>query len=85
MKGPYPARAEERPDVAEMGGIGGRAWVIALDPRLWPVRQGDMVVEPSTGAQWLVVTADLLANNASPDIDYVRVEAHMRTAGATIP
>jgi hypothetical protein len=59
--------------------------VLALDPAAWPLYQGDLVVEPSAGASWLVVTADLLTNNAAPDIDYVRVEAHARVGAATRP
>lgn len=85
MGGPWPGRAEEGPDVAEMGAAGGRTWVLAVDPAAWPLHQGDLVVEPSTGATWLVTTADLLTNNASPDIDYIRVEAHARTGASTRP
>lgn len=85
IRGPLPGRAEEGADVAEMGAEGGRTWVLAVDSSLWPIYQGDLVVEPPTGASWLVVTADLLSNNAAPDIDYVRVEAHMRKAGNTVP
>lgn len=68
-----------------MGATGGRTWVLALDPSAWPVVQGDLVVEPSTGASWLVVSADLLTNNAAPDIDYIRVEAHARAGVFTRP
>lgn len=68
-----------------MAATGGRAWVLALDPAAWPLYQGDLVVESSTGASWLVLTADLLTNNAAPDIDYVRVEAHARSGAATLP
>jgi hypothetical protein len=68
-----------------MAATGGRTWVLALDPAAWPLYQGDLVVEPSAGASWLVITADLLTNNAAPDIDYVRVEAHARVGAATRP
>lgn len=85
MAGPWAGRAEEEPDAAEMGATGGRTWVLALDPAAWPLTQGDLVAEPATGATWLVITADLLANNADPAIDYIRVEAHARTGTATRP
>lgn len=83
--GPWPGRAEEGADVAEMDATGGRTWVLAVDPAAWPVYQGDLIVEPSSGASWLVLTADLLTNNAASDIDYIRVEAHARTGAATRP
>lgn len=80
MAGPWPGRAEELPD-AEMGGVGGRTWVLALDPAAWPVQQGDMAVDPATSQEWLVTSADLLRNNADPSVDYIRVEAHARVGG----
>lgn len=85
VAGPWPGRAEEGADAAEMGATGGRTWVLALDPAAWPLTQGDQVVQPSTGAVWLVITADLITNNAADDIDYVRVEAHARVGAATRP
>lgn len=84
LQGPHPGRAAEGPDVPE-GQIEGRTWRIALDPRLWPVALGDLVVEPGTGAQWLVTSADLLTNNAAPEVDYIAVQAHLRTPAGTRP
>jgi hypothetical protein len=86
LEGPHPGRAEEQPDTV-MHGTGGRTWVIALDDRLWPVTQGDMIVDADSGVNWLVTSADLLRNNADPSVDYVRVEAHTlaSASGGTIP
>lgn len=80
-----PGRAVEGPDVAVMNATGGRTWVLALDPGLWPVHQGDLAGDADSGEEWLITTADLLTNNAAPDIDYIRVEAHGRAAAATRP
>lgn len=84
LQGPHPGRAAEGPDVPE-GQPQGRTWRIALDPRLWPVAQGDLVADPGSGEQWLVTSADLLTNNAAPDVDYIAVEAHLRTPTGTRP
>jgi hypothetical protein len=73
---PLPGRTLERPD---------HSWVLALDPGLWPVREGDHVIEPVTGREWLVVSANLLHNSLDPVVDYVRVEAEARQAGGTLP
>lgn len=78
-----PGRAEEGPDVPPEQ-IEGRTWVLALDPCLWPVAQRDIVVDVASGQRWLVTSADLRAHGATPAIDYVRVEAHMRPDG-TLP
>jgi hypothetical protein len=80
VAGPWPGRAAEGPDVP-VGQAGGRAWVLAMDPRAWPVSQGDLAVDPVAAVEWLVTSADLLVNNASPEVDYIRVEAHLRTTG----
>ena len=79
LRGPWPGRAAQGPD-APPERTGGRTWVLALDPAAWPVYQGDLVEEPGS-AQWLVLSADLLNNNADSAIDYIRVEAHTYTAG----
>lgn len=86
--GPLPGRAAEGPDVPR-GQIGGRPWVLAADPSLWPLAQGDLMVEVAAGGatvrSWLVTSADLLANNADARADYIRVEAHLWEAGSTRP
>ncbi len=82
--GPWPGRAEEGPDTP-VGQTGDRTWVLAVDPAGWPVLQGDLIADPAHGREWLVTSADLLTNGADPAIDYVRVEAHLRTSGATNP
>jgi hypothetical protein len=82
MLGPWPGRAEERPDVP-MGRPGGRPWVLAVDPAAWPVGQVDLIVDPDSGQTWTVTSADLLANTAISDIDYVRIEGHLRTGTGT--
>jgi hypothetical protein len=59
-------------------------WRLGVDPGLWPVRQGDLVVD-DTGTTWLVATADLLRNNVDPRVDWIRVTARERVAGGTEP
>jgi hypothetical protein len=76
--GPWPGRAEEGADVPE-GQTGGRAWNIATDAASWPLAQGDLVVDVDSGEEWLVTSADLRRNNADPAVDYVAVNAHVRT------
>lgn len=73
---PLPGRALERAD---------HSWVLALDPALWPVHEGDLVHDPATERAWLVVTADLLHNTYDPVVDYIRVEAEARQGGYTVP
>lgn len=71
-----PGRKKERPD---------HSWVLAVDPSMWPVKEGDLIQEPATGAEWLVVSADLLTNSADPAVDYVRVEGEIRVGVSTLP
>jgi hypothetical protein len=73
--GTLPGRALERAD---------HSWVLALDPSLWPVREGDLVHD-DTGRSWLVVSADLLQNTYDPVVDFVRCEAEIRVPGGTLP
>jgi hypothetical protein len=80
LQGPWPGRAEQGPDEA-MHAPGGRAWVIGVDDRAWPITQGDMIVDTVSGEQWLVTSADLLRNTADPSVDYIRVQAHTRDGG----
>jgi hypothetical protein len=80
LVGPWPGRAEEGPDVPA-GQIAGRTWVLAVDPQAWPLTQGDLVVDSDADRTWLITSADLLQHNRDPSINYVRVEAHLRTTG----
>lgn len=71
-----PGRALERPD---------HSWVLALDPALWPVVEGDHVLDLVGGRSWLVVSADLLQNTIDPTVDYIRCEAEIRVGSSTRP
>jgi hypothetical protein len=84
MVGPWPGRAVEGDDVP-YGQDGGRAWLLAVDTAGWPVQQGDLVVDPGNALEWLVTSARLIRNNYSPDVDYVRVEAHQKVSSETRP
>ena len=83
LRGPLPGRAEEQPDTR--GRPNDRPWVLAVDPTLWPVAMHDLVIDGGSGQTWTVTSADLLANNAVNDVDYVRIEANLRTDGGTLP
>ena len=73
--GPYDGRTNE---------TSGGTWALGLDPALWPVRQGDLVVG-ATGGSWLVQSSDLIRNNYDSTVDWVRVSAVHRTAMGTEP
>ena len=75
VEGFHPGRVNERSD-------GG--WGLGVDPRLWPVRQGDLVLA-NDGRSWLVRSADLLQNNYDSSVDWVRVDALHRGNGGTEP
>lgn len=75
MFGPQQGRSNERSD-------GG--WALGVDPSLWPVRVGDLIVS-TDGGSWLVVTADLIQNNVDHRVDWVKIDAQRRTEGGTIP
>jgi hypothetical protein len=77
VAGPWPGRIRER------GGDGG--WTLAVDPNAWPVRRNDLIVEPASGREWLVRSADMAVNNIDPRVDSIRVEALQRRDGATEP
>jgi hypothetical protein len=91
LRGPWPGRAMEGPDVP-VGQSGGRTWRLAADPEAWPLAPGDLIEEISGSGtvvrDWLVTSADLLHHSVDPAVDYIRVEAHIRTgttAGQTRP
>lgn len=73
--GPYDGRVNERAD---------GTWGLGVDPRLWPVRVGDLVVR-LTGGSWLVQSADLIQNNYDSRVDWVRVTGLHRSAAGTEP
>jgi hypothetical protein len=74
--GPYDGLTKEAPDAT---------WVLGLDPALWPVKQGDMVVDADTGAAWLVMTADLITHSVDSTVNWIRVTANQREPGGTEP
>lgn len=59
-------------------------WSLAVDPGLWPVRQGDAVVS-SDGMVWVVTTSDLIQNAYDSIVDWVRVTAQQVSDGGTEP
>lgn len=59
-------------------------WALGVDPALWPVRVGDMVVSED-GIGWLVTSAQLIQNAYDSVVDWVRVAAQRRSAGGTEP
>jgi hypothetical protein len=75
VNGPHPGRTNETADAT---------WNLGLDPVLWPVRQGDLVID-AAGGSWLVDTADLIRNNLDPSVDWIRVTGRHRTAAGTEP
>jgi hypothetical protein len=81
LEGPWPGRGEESGDVPA-GQVGGRTWELAVDVAAWPLAPQDVVVDADTGQEWLVVSADLLTNNADPAVDYVTVRGHARQGAA---
>jgi hypothetical protein len=75
FQGPYDGRTNE---------TSGGTWSLGVDPRLWPVRVGDLIISV-TGGSWLVQTSDLICNNYDSSVDWVRVSALHRTANGTEP
>ncbi len=73
--GPQPGRTREQADAT---------WSLGVDPALWPVRQGDLVIA-TDGGSWLVTSANLIQNNFDHRVDWVRVIAAHRTNGSTEP
>lgn len=73
---PAPGYVKEQPDAL---------WVIGLDPTLWPVRQHDMVIDGTTGAAWLVDTADLIEHPYDGTVNWIRTTARQRSNGGTEP
>lgn len=76
MQGPQPGFLQDHAD---------GTWVLGLDPVLWPVRQGDLVISGDTGAAWLVNTADLISHPVDDTVDWIRLTANQRSNGGTEP
>lgn len=74
--GPWPGRKREQPD---------GTWLLSVDVAAWPLRDGDLVVDPDADVAWLVSAATVLRNRVDPIVDYIRVEAQERRAGHTEP
>lgn len=83
-RGPYPGWGMESGDVPA-GQTGGRSWVLALDPKLWPVYKDDQVVDADSGQEWLVTSADLMTNSVDPAADFISIKAHLQVDGHTAP
>lgn len=48
--------------------------VLAVDPALWPLTARDLVVEPGSGRQWVVISAEHRKHAVERSLDWVRVE-----------
>lgn len=75
MSALHPGRTREQSD---------GTWSLGVDPALWPVRVGDLVVSDG-GAGWLVQTTTLIRNNLDPRADWVRITGVLRGNGGTVP
>lgn len=65
--------------------LGDGTWSLGVDPALWPVRQGDLIIG-FHGGSWLVQNAVLLENNYDHRVDWVRVSGlHRSVSGSTEP
>lgn len=73
--GPHDGRTKENAD---------GSWNLGVDPDLWPVRQGDLIISTG-GGSWLVQTAAVLRNNYDPTVDWVRATGLHRTTDGTEP
>lgn len=76
LQGPQPGYQDERPD---------GTWILGLDPVLWPVRQGDMVISGDSGGAWLVATADLIEHPVDDTVNWIRITGNQRGNGGTEP
>ncbi|MEU4231086.1 hypothetical protein AB0F17_42915 [Nonomuraea sp. NPDC026600] len=72
-----PGRLVEEPaEDGERDGPG--VWVLGVDPEEWPLRARDLVVEASTGREWVVITAERRAHAVDASVDWLRVESTLR-------
>jgi hypothetical protein len=69
---------EEPAEDGERDGPG--VCVLAVDPEEWPLRARDLVVEPSKGRQWKVITAERRAHAVDASVDWLQVEGTLRQA-----
>ena len=76
LQGPWPGRARVEPD---------GTWVLALAPEAWPVARRDLVMDPYSGDEWIVTTAQLRRNTMDPVVDHVAVTAMIRTGTDATP
>lgn len=59
-------------------------WDLAIDPSLWPVRTGDLVVD-ERGNAWSVQFVHLIENNYDDFVNYIKISAVRRVAQGTEP
>lgn len=71
----FPGRTKENDD--------GR-WSLAVDPALWPVRTGDLIVDQA-GSAWSVQFVHNIKNNYDDYVNYVQINAVRRVAQGTEP
>ncbi|MDV6291270.1 hypothetical protein R2F25_38310 [Streptomyces sp. UP1A-1] len=64
-RGTWPGSVLEQPD---------ESWSIRLDPRAWPVREGDTITD-ETGRSWTLTSTRNHAVPGCPDVDYVQATA----------
>ncbi|MGA4995968.1 hypothetical protein [Nonomuraea bangladeshensis] len=57
---------------------GPGVWVLGVDPAEWPLHARDLVVEPSTGREWVVITAERRSHGVEPSVAWLRVEGALR-------
>lgn len=76
----YPGLAVINADTP-LGTPGGRTWRLACDPRLWPVAQQDMILDPDSGQQWQVTSAQLHTSPVAPWLNWIAVEAREYDSG----
>lgn len=66
-----PPAGDPLPALIEQRGDGG--WALAVDDDLWPVREGDAILD-AQGRVFIIRTADLLQNVYDSTVNYVRCE-----------
>jgi hypothetical protein len=64
-RGPWPGSVLEQPD---------GTWTVRLDPRVWPVKEGDTISD-DTGRTWTLTSTRHHQVPGCPDVDYVQATA----------
>jgi hypothetical protein len=64
-QGPWPGAARE---------VTADSWSLRLDPRMWPLREGDLVIGVK-GTFVVQGRPNLFVNNAAADVDYIAATA----------